>query len=121
VVSYAQTAIYENVAACPQEELWVLILNARYFLTHEVLVSRGTLDQSLASPGIVFRDAIRLNAARIILLHNHPSGDPEPSHADIILTRRMCEAGDLLGTPVADHLILAGTTSLSMLEHGFIT
>jgi len=81
-------------------------------------VSKGTLNASLVHPRDVFRAAIRLNAAAVILAHNHPSGVPEPSTDDEELTVRLYKAGDLLGVKVLDHVIVAKNGCVSLREHG---
>lgn len=87
---------------------------------HEV--SRGTLTESLVHPREVFRAAIAIGAARIAVAHNHPSGDPTPSGTDIETTRRLVAAGDLLGIPLVDHIIVGEvsgkTIHVSLRESG---
>jgi DNA repair protein RadC len=81
-----------------------------------VLVSEGTLDASLVHPREVFRLAITESARSIILLHNHPSGNAEPSPQDIAITRQLVSAGKLLDIPVLDHIIIAGEGYTSLRE-----
>ena len=83
------------------------------------VVSIGTLNQSLVSPREVFKTALLSNAAAIILIHNHPTLDPTPSQEDLEVTRRLREAGDLLGIKVLDHIII-GSTYYSFVERGVI-
>jgi DNA repair protein RadC len=91
-----------------REHFVVLLLNAR----HEVLaletVSVGSLNASIVHPREVFKPAVLASAASIVLVHNHPSGDPEPSEEDLTITKRLVECGDLLGIGVLDHVIIAG-------------
>jgi DNA repair protein RadC len=90
----------------PQEHFIVLLLDTKNrFMAHRI-VSRGTLDSSAAHPREVFKEAIRESASAVILMHNHPSGDPEPSPEDRSVTRQLVEAGAILGIRVLDHLIL---------------
>jgi DNA repair protein RadC len=84
------------------------------------LVSKGTLDASLVHPREVFKVAVVANAAAVILVHNHPSGDPEPSPEDVALTRRLVEAGTLLGIPVLDHVIVGEEGFVSLAERGVV-
>jgi len=77
-------------------------------------VSVGTLDSALVHPREVFKPALLLNAAAIVLVHNHPSGDPTPSAEDRTVTQRLLEAGKILGVELTDHLIVAGGTYTSM-------
>jgi len=90
----------------PQEEFHALLLNTRHRVVREVLVTRGILDASLIHPREVFRAAVAEGAAGLILVHNHPSGDPMPSAEDRAVTRQLVEAGRLLGIPVLDHVVV---------------
>jgi DNA repair protein RadC len=89
-----------------QEEFHALLLNTRHCVIREVAVTRGILDASLIHPREVFRLAVVEGAAGIILVHNHPSGDPTPSPEDRAVTRQLAEAGRALGIPVLDHVVL---------------
>ena len=105
----------------PQEEFHALLLNSRHRVLREVLVTRGILDSALIHPREVFRPAVSEGAAGVILVHNHPSGDPTPSAEDRAVTRQLAEAGRAVGIPVLDHVILGrgGYASLSAeLGHG---
>jgi DNA repair protein RadC len=95
--------------AHPVERLGIMLLDTRYRLLREHILSVGGLDGTPANPRDVFRSAIAAGAAAVVLFHNHPSGDPSPSDDDLALTRRLAEAGDLIGIPVLDHIILADT------------
>ena len=90
-----------------QETFFVLLLDTKSKLIGApVECLRGLLDRCPVHPREVFREAVRQSAASVILAHNHPSGDPTPSREDIDITRRLVEAGKILGIPVVDHLIL---------------
>lgn len=89
-----------------QEEFHALLLNARHRILREVLVTRGILDASLIHPREVFRLAVSEGAASVILVHNHPSGDPRPSSEDRAVTRQLSAAGRALGIPVLDHVVI---------------
>lgn len=89
-----------------QEEFHALLLNTRHRVIREVAVTRGILDASLIHPREVFRLAVVEGAAGIILVHNHPSGDPTPSPEDRAVTRQLAEAGRALGIPVLDHVVV---------------
>lgn len=89
------------------EYFFVLTLNSRGQVTGHELVSKGSLTSTVVHPREVFKAAINRCAASVILVHNHPSGDPEPSDDDIALTRRLVEAGKLLGISVQDHVIIS--------------
>ena len=90
----------------PQEEFHALILNTRHRVVREVLITRGILDASLIHPREVFRPAVAEGAAGVILVHNHPSGDPTPSPEDRAVTRQLGAAGRALGIPVLDHVVV---------------
>jgi len=90
-----------------QEHFVALLLNARHELDRKVVVSKGSLNASIVHPREVFLAAIKRSAASIILVHNHPSGDPEPSEEDLSITRRLVQVGDLVGIGVLDHVIIA--------------
>jgi DNA repair protein RadC len=103
-----------------QELFMVLVLNSANKITREVVVTQGLLNSSLAHPREVFRPAILENAASVILLHNHPSGNPEPSGEDLAMTRQLVEAGKLIGITVHDHIIIAGDEHTSFAERGLL-
>ncbi len=84
------------------------------------MVSEGILTASLVHPREVFASAIRHAAASIVLVHNHPSMDPEPSPEDIEITRRLVAVGELVGIRIADHIVLGGGRYVSFLERGLI-
>ena len=102
-----------------KEHFFVIILNTRSKVKVIELISIGTMNASLVHPREVFRRAIQRGASSIILAHNHPSGDSEPSEEDINITRRMVDAGKLLGIEVQDHIII-GSKGLSFKEKGLI-
>jgi DNA repair protein RadC len=92
------------------ETLQVLLLNTRRRLIRTTEITEGTLDTILVHPREVFKAAIAANAAAVVLAHNHPSGDPTPSEADIKVTRDLIRAGQLLKIDVLDHVILGRAT-----------
>ena len=100
----------------PQEEFHALLLNTRHRVVREVAVTRGLLDASLIHPREVFRAAVTEGAAGIIIVHNHPSGDPTPSADDRSVTRQLTSAGKALGIPVLDHVIVGAETFTSLAE-----
>lgn len=103
-----------------QEEFHVLLLNTQHAVTRDRLVTRGTLDSSLVHPREVFRAAVAEHAAAIILVHNHPSGDPTPSAEDRRVTRDLARAGEILGIPVLDHVVIGDGRYLSFVEAGLL-
>ncbi|HPF60443.1 MAG: DNA repair protein RadC [Gemmatimonadetes bacterium] len=102
------------------EEFHLLALDTRSRVLRDVLVTRGLLDASLVHPREVFRPAIAEAAAGIILVHNHPSGDPTPSAEDRAVTRQLVAAGQLLDLPVHDHVIVAGDRHVSFATAGLL-
>jgi len=103
-----------------QEVCKVLLLDSANHLLRDVKISEGILNSSLVHPREVFRQAIIEPAASVILLHNHPSGNPEPSSEDLQITRQLVEAGKIMGIPVHDHIIIASTSFTSFAERGLI-
>ena len=116
----AQLICEEYFRGLDREHLIMLALDARNGIIGFHTVSIGTLDSSLCHPREIFKAAFLMNAARIILAHNHPSGDPMPSDGDIILTKRLVKAGILLGVPVLDHIIVGEYRSVSLAKYGYI-
>ena len=98
----------QDLRALTRESLRVLLLDTKYHLLHIEEVSLGSLNESIAHPREIFRPAFIYSAYAMILVHNHPSGDPTPSKADKLLTRRMVEIGALLQIVLADHIIIGG-------------
>jgi DNA repair protein RadC len=94
------------VADLPREVLYVLCLDAANRVVGIYLVGAGTLDRAPAHAREIFAPALMTTAAKIVLVHNHPSGAADPSTADLHLTRRMREAGELIGIPLVDHVII---------------
>lgn len=97
-----------------REHFLVLLLNARHEVMGRETVSVGSLNASIVHPREVFRPAVVASAAATVLVHNHPSGDPEPSEEDLSITKRLVEAGELLGISVLDHVIVASRGIVSL-------
>ena len=104
----------------PVEEFHVAILDAQHRLERDVTITRGLLTSSLVHPREVFREAIAERAAALILVHNHPSGDPTPSADDRIVTEQLVAAGKLLDIPVHDHIIIGRGRYTSFAEAGLL-
>jgi DNA repair protein RadC len=104
----------------PVETFGLLALDVRHRLRKEAVISIGCLTSSLVHPREVFQEAVRARAAGIVLFHNHPSGDPEPSAEDLALTRRLVAAGTLMGIEVLDHLVLGAARYVSLKQRGAI-
>jgi DNA repair protein RadC len=104
-----------------REHFWSLALNTKNQLLRIVEVSVGSLNASIVHPRELFKDAVRLSAASVVVVHNHPSGDATPSAADIQLTRRLVRAGDVLGIDVLDHVVIGdGGAHASLRELGLM-
>jgi DNA repair protein RadC len=97
-----------------KEHFLVICLDTRNHLIKTSTVSIGSLDCSIVHPREVFKDAISSSAASVIFIHNHPSGDPTPSEDDIKMTKRLIEAGEIIGIEVLDHIIVCDSQHLSM-------
>jgi len=119
VSSFLAAAVWKHGEPA-SEEFWVVILNAKNRILATSLVARGSLTECPISPREVFLPAMLSGASSVILIHNHPSGDPSPSSEDRLLTIRMCEAGRLLGIKVLDHVIWAGEKYYSFRDDGVI-
>ncbi len=116
--SDAAALVQYDMSALEQEELRVLLLDTRNKVVNIVTVYRGSLNSSQVRIGELFKRAISHNAAAIIVVHNHPSGDPSPSADDIALTRGIVQAGHLLDIDVLDHLIIGLGSFVSLKERG---
>lgn len=107
-----------NLSALRREVFHVLCFNARNVLLHDARVAEGTINACPVDPREVFAAAITSRASAIVLAHNHPSGDPEPSGQDLGLTAQLIEAGRVLGIKVLDHVVVGDGTYTSLLERG---
>lgn len=103
-----------------RERFWSIALDAANKVIGIDVVSVGTLTATLVHPREVFKFCIKANAAGVIVCHNHPSGDPEPSREDRETTRRISEAGKILGIPLLDHVILGESRYFSFRERGLL-
>ena len=104
----------------PNEVFAILCLNTKNKVAGAHIISQGSLSSSIVHPREVFKAAIANNAASIILAHNHPSGDPEPSRDDIETTHRLVNAGNILGINVLDHIIIGDGRYISLKEQGMM-
>jgi DNA repair protein RadC len=112
------TYLLPEFGARPVEQFGIVLLDTKHRLIRTAVLTVGTLDRSVVHPREVFREASSARAAGIVLFHNHPSGDPTPSADDVLLTRRLVAAGELMGIDVLDHLILTATRFVSLREIG---
>jgi len=101
-----------------KEHFLALLLDTRGRVIKTAEISIGNLDTSIVHPREVFREAMAASAASIVLAHNHPSGDPEPSNEDVQITKRLVEVGELVGIEVLDHVIIAGEKFISLKRKG---
>jgi DNA repair protein RadC len=104
----------------PVEQFGVVLLDTKHRVMRTTVVTVGTLDASIVHPREIFREAAAAGAAAIVVFHNHPSGDPEPSGEDVALTHRLIAAGVLMGIDVIDHVILGNVRYCSMKEDRYI-
>lgn len=115
--------VYDRVADMRElrkEQLRGLYLNARNHIIHEETISIGTITANLVSPADVFRPALQYAAVGVIIVHNHPSGDPTPSDEDISITSKLVEAGSLLTVKLLDHVIVAKDEFISLSDYGVV-
>lgn len=99
-----------------REQFHALLLDTKHRLVRQVRVSEGTLSTALVHPREVFAPALREAAAALVVVHNHPSGDPEPSAQDLEVTLRLVQVGALVGVPLLDHVVIAGERWISLRE-----
>ena len=116
--AYRAVTTITNVQEEAQEVFGILILNTKHKIVAVHEVFRGILNSSLVHPREVFKPAVLHNAAAIICFHNHPSGDTEPSKADIETTNRLVEAGKIMGIQILDHIIVGDEEYISLKERG---
>ncbi|MBH5317158.1 DNA repair protein RadC [Paenibacillus sp. GSMTC-2017] len=112
--------VMEDLRYLKKEHFVCLFLNTKNHIIARETLSMGTLNSSLVHPREVFRAAIKCSSASIICAHNHPSGDPTPSPEDISLTKRLAEAGQLVGIEVLDHLVIGDGRFVSLKEQGHL-
>ncbi|MBI4558332.1 MAG: DNA repair protein RadC [Candidatus Hydrogenedentes bacterium] len=105
---------------CETEEFKTLLLNAKNELIRTHGVSQGGLDSTMALPREVFRQAVRQGVTKVIVCHNHPSGDPEPSRDDILLTKRLNESATILGLELVDHIVFGDGRYVSLKERNLM-
>lgn len=112
--------VMEEMRSLNQEHLVALFLNTKNQIIHQQTIFIGSLNASIVHPREIFREAVKRSAASIICAHNHPSGDPTPSQEDIHVTRRLVEAGNIMGIHLVDHLIIGDNTFISLKEKGYL-
>jgi DNA repair protein RadC len=113
-------AFHPRLRDLKKERFLSVLVDAKNRVLREDLISVGTLTASIVHPREVFAPAIREGANGLLLIHNHPSGDPDPSPEDLEVTRRLCAAGELLGIRILDHIVIGDGTYASFLERGIL-
>ncbi|MGQ9823686.1 MAG: RadC family protein [Desulfotomaculales bacterium] len=112
--------VMEEMRHLDREHFRALLLNAKNQVIGQEVISIGTLNSSAVHPRELFKSAIKRSAAAVILVHNHPSGDPSPSREDVDVTRRLVEVGRLIGIEVLDHLVIGDNKFSSLKEKGLL-
>lgn len=118
--SWVGNYLIKEMSSLKQEHVVALYLNTKNEIIKKETLFVGSLNSSVAHPREIFKGAVRYSAARIILAHNHPSGNTEPSEADFSFTRRVVDAGELMGIEVIDHVIIGEKEYLSLREEGLM-
>lgn len=111
----------EDFRHSDQEHVLVVSFNTKGYLLNDKVITKGTVNQSLVTPREVYLEAMHHHAAYIVLLHNHPSGDAAPSQEDFYMTERIADAGQIIGIPLMDHIILGDRCYYSFCEHHTLT
>ncbi|SOC38238.1 RadC family protein [Salinicoccus kekensis] len=112
--------LMEKMRYYHQEHFVVLYLSTKNMVIHQDTLFKGSLNTSIVHPREIFKEAVKRSAAAIICVHNHPSGDPTPSHEDIEVTKRLKECGELIGIDFLDHIIIGSGRYLSLKEMNYI-
>lgn len=108
----------EDLRHLETEHLFLIMLNTKHKLLGDIILSKGTVNASIFSPREALIEALRIGAVYIILMHNHPSGDPTPSREDIMTTKRMHDAGNIIGITLIDHIIIGDNRYISLKKMG---
>ena len=116
----AAAVLAPRFVGADRERCVAALVDTKHRLLSVVMVSVGSIDHTFMAPREVFRDALLGNAAAVVLAHNHPSGDPEPSRDDQLVTERLVRAGQMIGIEVLDHLVVAGERWVSLARRGVI-
>jgi DNA repair protein RadC len=121
VIRYCKESIFPYMRDMKKEIFKIILLNTKNRVIKTVDVSVGTIDFSPAHPREILKEAVKESAAGIIMVHNHPSGDPSPSMDDLKITERMVKACEIVGVGLIDHVIIGGNSVFSFLEYGLIS
>jgi DNA repair protein RadC len=112
--------LMEEMRHLRKEVFKIILLNTKNHIIKRIDISVGSLNSSIVHPREVFSEAVRAGCSGVILVHNHPSGDPEPSHEDIETTQRLVSAGNILGIKVLDHVVIGDGKYISLKEQGLM-
>ena len=110
----------ERLRHLETEHVYLLLCDNKNHIIKEILLSKGTVNASVISPLEIFIEALRYLAVHVLLIHNHPSGDPQPSYEDIQITRQILEASHLMQILLLDHIIIGDNTYISLKEKGYL-
>ena len=110
----------EQMRHLEAEQVLLILTDNKNNVMKEIVISKGTVNSSLLSPREIFIEAIRYHAVHILLLHNHPSGDPTPSRKDVEITKIISDSSKLLNIPLVDHIIIGDNKYISLKEHGLL-
>ncbi|MDW0118104.1 DNA repair protein RadC [Sporosarcina thermotolerans] len=116
----AAAYLMTDMSSLLQEHFVVLFMNVKNEVLHKQTIFIGSLNSSIVHPREIFREAVKRSAASIIVSHNHPSGNPSPSPEDIEVTKRLVEAGSIMGIELLDHIIIGDHRFISLKEKGFM-
>lgn len=116
----AANYLMADMTSLKQEHFVVLFLNIKNQVMHKQTIFVGSLNASIVHPREIFREAVRRSSASIVCAHNHPSGNPSPSPEDIAVTKRLMEAGSIIGIELLDHIIIGDHQFISLNEKGFM-
>ncbi len=117
---YIAAYYMEDIRHLEHEKVILLLLNGKHQLIKEAPLSDGSANSAYVSTRSILMEALRCGAVYMILIHNHPSGDPEPSREDLVLTRRVKEAGELIGIPLSDHIVIGDRCYISLREQNYM-
>lgn len=118
--SWVGEYLVREMSGLTQENVVALYLNTKNDIIKNETIFVGSLNTSVAHPREIFKGAVRYSAARVIIAHNHPSGNTDPSEADLAFTRRLVDAGEMMGIEVIDHIIIGEQNYYSLREHGIM-
>lgn len=116
----AAECVLALLAGADRERCVALLLDTKHRLLERATVSIGSVDHTFMAPRELYRDALLANAAAVVVAHNHPSGDPEPSRDDELVTRRLTAAGEVVGVELLDHLVVGGDAWVSLARRGLV-